>query len=341
MTSHKRRVLRRALAARVPARLVGVGDAMSALIAARHGFDALWSSGLAISTSHGVPDAGLVPVAQLLATNVAIDRASPLPVLADCDSGYGDVNAFTRMVRAFDAAGIAGICIEDKAGPKRNSFLDGQRLAHAEHFAAKIAAAKRAQADPEFVVVARLESFIAGQSLEDALERAERYRHAGADALFVHSKASTPAEVTSFARAWRARDELLPLIVAPTTYWTVTCDDLAGAGIAGVIYANQALRAAVRAIDSAFATIQATGTSAPLEASIASVQEIFDLTEPAPVSAAPQNGAVDLLHGRATGEHHGELELPPEYLDDAAHAIGASEREAVQVRAADANGVRT
>lgn len=274
----KTTALRRALRAGGPARLIGVGDAMSARLAARHDFDALWGSGLAISTLRGVPDAGVVSVADLLDANVSIDRASPLPVLADCDSGFGDADAVTRMVQVFEAAGIAGVCIEDKDGPKRNSFLDGQVLADVEQFATKVAAAKRAQTDPDFVVVARLESFIAGRPLADALERAERYSCAGADALFVHSKVSTTDEITAFSDVWRLRGHPQPLVVAPTSYWAITREELAALGIAGVIYANHGLRAAVRAIDRAFATIDTAGTTAPLEPTIASMHEILELT---------------------------------------------------------------
>lgn len=131
------------------ARAIGGNDGLVGMLAERHGFDAVWASGLAISTSHGVPDAGILTMTELLAAAQVMTRSTTLPVLADCDTGFGDVNVVTRMVQEYETAGIAGVCIEDKEFPKRNSFTTGQELAEPQAFADKLQAAKQAQTDPD------------------------------------------------------------------------------------------------------------------------------------------------------------------------------------------------
>lgn len=277
LSEAKTTTLRRQLGGPAITRVVGVNDGLSAMLAEKHGFGGLWASGLAISAAHGVPDASILTMTEFLAAAHVIDQASDLPVLADCDTGFGDVNVVRRMVREYERAGIAGVCIEDKEFPKRNSFSGGQELADPDEFAAKIRAAKLTQTDPDFVVIARIESLIAGAGLGDALERAECYEQAGADAILIHSKASEPDEVLAFAGEWRQRAEPLPLVAVPTTYYSVNLTALAAAGFAMVIYANQALRAATRAIDDAFDRMRRTESTAGLESDLAPVDAVLEL----------------------------------------------------------------
>ncbi|HEV3071796.1 MAG TPA: isocitrate lyase/phosphoenolpyruvate mutase family protein [Solirubrobacteraceae bacterium] len=269
--------LRALLAHDTITRAVGAGDGLQARLAERHGFDALWASGLAISAAHAVPDASILTMTEFLTAAQVIDRACELPVLADCDTGFGDVNNVARMVREYERAGIAGVCIEDKEFPKRNSFTDGQELASIAEFTARLLAAKDAQRAPEFVVVARVESLIAGEGIDDALARAACYQDAGADAILIHSKTADGEEVLDFARRWRKRSQPLPLIAVPTTYYSVGWPLLAQAGISMVIYANQALRAAVRAVDDTLERISAAENTAPVESDLASVQDVLAL----------------------------------------------------------------
>lgn len=163
-------------------RVVGVHDGMGAVLAARAGFEALWAGGLGISFAYGLPDAGLLTMTEFHAEAVRIRRSAALPVIADVDSGYGDVNVVRRMVRLYEDAGIDAVCIEDKQYPKHNSFRDGNVLEEPEVFAGKLRAAKSAQKSDAFMVIARIESLIAGAATVDALERAALYRDAGADA---------------------------------------------------------------------------------------------------------------------------------------------------------------
>lgn len=273
----RRQSLRELLESDRVVRIVGVSDGFTALIARRHGFDALWASGLGVSAAHGVPDASIATLTDFLGAAQTIDRAAELPVVADCDTGFGDINVIAHMVRAYERAGIAAVCIEDKLFPKRNSFAEGQVLEDAHAFAAKVAAAVAVRSSPEFLIFARLESFVAGFGPEEAIRRARLYADAGADALVIHSKEPDPGEVEAFAHAWRSAGHELPIVVIPTTYPTVTVAELRDLEINGVIYANHALRAAMRAIDRVLGRVAADGTTANVEGEIASVGEVLQL----------------------------------------------------------------
>ncbi|HET8956384.1 MAG TPA: isocitrate lyase/phosphoenolpyruvate mutase family protein [Solirubrobacterales bacterium] len=271
--------LRRQLARPGLLRVGGVHDALSALVAERCGLDALWASGLGIAASHGVPDANILTLGEVRDAARLIVSASRLPVIADCDTGFGEVRNLRRTVAEFEHAGVAAICIEDKLYPKRNSFgPSGQQLIDPYEFAAKIRAAKDTQRSADLVIVARLESLIAGETVAEAMARAHLYVAAGADALVVHSKAKTPEQVIEFATAWRAQGREIPLIAIPTTYNEVTVEELERAGFSMAIYANQSLRAAVGAMEETMRRIVNAGSSRPVESAIPSVASIFELT---------------------------------------------------------------
>jgi phosphoenolpyruvate phosphomutase len=258
-------------------RIAGAYDAVSAIAAERAGFDCLWAGGLAISTAHGVPDASILTMTEHLAATCLLERAVRIPVIADCDTGFGDVNMLDRVVHDYEAAGIAGICIEDKEFPKRNSFVDGNKLTDPHYFAAKLASVKRAQRRPEFVLLARVEALIAGAGMEEALRRGRMYAEAGADAILIHSKAHTPHEIFEFARQWDEVGMRQSLFVVPTTYPALKTVDVANTRVRGVIYANQALRAALRAAEIVFRAIIENGSSEAIEDEIATLREIFNL----------------------------------------------------------------
>jgi phosphoenolpyruvate phosphomutase len=278
---------------------MGAYDAVSARIAEWAGFDAIWASGLAISAAHGVPDCSILTLTEFLAAGDVINQASELPVIADCDTGFGDINVLERAVRDYERTGIAAICIEDKQAPKRNSFRKDHTLADPQEFAAKIAAAKAAQRDPGLVVMARLESLIAGAGQRDALERAALYAQAGADAIVVHSKALSPEEVFEFAAEWHARDGQVPLVVIPTNYPQVTLDQLSAAGIGVVIYANQALRAAIAAMRSTLNAIATAGSSGAIEPTLASVDDVLTLVKSSEAEQRDAQFEVAVLEWRA------------------------------------------
>jgi phosphoenolpyruvate phosphomutase len=253
----------------------GAHDGVSAKLVEANGFDVVWASGFEISTSHAVPDASILTMVELLEAARNMNEATTIPVMADCDSGFGEVRNVVHMVRKYEAAGIAAVCIEDKRFPKLNSFVSGaQTLVSSEEFCDKIAAAKSAQINADFMIVARIEAFIAGLDEGEALRRAHAYGDAGADAILIHSKQPTPREVFGFARRWQNR---LPVVIVPTTYYETTADEIEQAGIQMVIYANHAMRAAVKAMDETLAKIRQSGTTRAIEHSIAPMQRLFEL----------------------------------------------------------------
>ncbi|MDR9748551.1 phosphoenolpyruvate mutase [Paenibacillus taichungensis] len=275
----KTTMLRKLISSDKLIQVIGANDGLTAILTEKNGFDALWASGLAISTSAGVPDASILTMTEFLNAASYMNKASNLPVIADCDTGFGGVNNIIRMVSEYEAAGIAGVCIEDKNFPKRNSFLEGHELADMHEFSAKIRLAKSAQKDPDFVVIARLESLIAGKGMEDAMNRAMAYSEAGADLILVHSKSKSADEIIMFAHEWKKKGIPTPLVVVPTTYYTINKDQLEEIGIKMVIYANQLLRSAVPAMNDALKTLYEAGTTAPLEEKMSSVKEVFSIVK--------------------------------------------------------------
>lgn len=280
------------------ARLIGARDGLTAKIAEQVGFDGLWASSFELSATHGLPDISLLGMTDYLTAAVAINACASVPVLADCDTGFGGRANIAHLVKRYESAGIAGVCIEDKRFPKRNSFLDGRHvLENAEEFAARIGIAKSAQAGEDFVVVARLESFIAGMGIDETMRRAHMYADMGADAVMVHSRKCGPEEIIEFLDRWEQR---LPVVVVPTTYPNWTEAEAERHGVSMVIYANYGLRASVRAIRDAMLSIIAHGAAASLENPVASVNEIFDLVGMSQWEALHSDTAAQLAEDQAT-----------------------------------------
>src|SRR5262245_32871726 len=221
----------------------GAHDALSAKLAEEAGFDAVWASGFGISAVQAVPDANILTLTETLDAVRRICDAVDIPVIADCDNGYGNAINVMRTVTEFERAGAAGICIEDNEFPKRCSFYAGVRrdLVAPEEHARKVEAAVAARRSPDFAVVARTEALIVGMGMDEAMTRARLYAEAGADAVLVHSKAKDFAELAEFGSRWDLR---VPLVAVPTTYPDVEVEDLAAKGFRLAIFANQPLRAA-------------------------------------------------------------------------------------------------
>jgi phosphoenolpyruvate phosphomutase len=285
-------MLRTATETHCVARIAGVHDGLSAMIADRAGMDGLWASGLGISTVNGLPDAGLLTMTELAGTVACIRRCCDLPLIADCDSGFGDVNVVQRMVRLFEDSGADAVCIEDKQYPKRNSFLDDQEMEDVDAFAYKIWAAKKAQRSKEFAVIARLESLIAGRGVPDALQRSEAYLDAGADALLIHSKSRDADEIGEFVRRIRAAGCAQPIFAVPTTYYRTTTDALAAFGITAAIYANQMLRASMTAMANVLSVLEKDSCTTRIEPEIATVDNVLDMCGTRNLLGASGSGAV-------------------------------------------------
>ncbi|MFI2641574.1 isocitrate lyase/phosphoenolpyruvate mutase family protein [Streptomyces sp. NPDC018610] len=256
-------------------RIAGAHNPLGARLAERAGFDGIWSSGLEISASQGLPDTDLLTMSELLQVASSMAAAVGVPVVADCDAGYGNALNVMHTVRRYERAGIAAVSIEDKMFPKVNSFVAGrQQLVSTEEFCGKIEAAKAAQRGTDLMVIARTETLIAGRSMDEALARCAAYAEAGADAVLIHAKGESPGPVLEFLGRWKAG---LPVVVVPTTYHTATAEELGAAGAKLVVYANHGLRAGITAMAETFETILKEGRSTGVEERIAPLRTVFDL----------------------------------------------------------------
>lgn len=256
---------------------VGAHDALSAKLIQEAGFDAIWASGFGISASlKCIPDASFVTLTEQLDIERNMVEAVTIPVIADCDTGYGNALNVMRTVNDHERAGVAAICIEDNVFPKRCSFYAGVRreLISIDEHCGKIKAAKAAQTVPDFMVIARTEALIAGWGQEEALKRAEAYAESGADAVLIHSKSSTFDELKSVARAWSGR---VPLVVVPTIFDGVTAAELEQAGFKIVIYANQVIRAGIKAMREALTVIKQDTKPGSVNDRIVPLKEVYQL----------------------------------------------------------------
>jgi phosphoenolpyruvate phosphomutase len=197
-------------------------------------------------------------------------------VIADGGTGADTPREIAVLVRALERAGVAAVSLEDGCRPKSNSLLPGEHpLASVEDFAEKISAAHAACETSSFAIIARVEALIARAGLGEALWRAHAYAAAGADAILIHSKARTPDEIMAFVEAW---DEPVPLVVVPTTYYTVTVPDLLRTGkIRMVVYANQGIRTIMSAMKWMLNTVMRDGSTERVERHLAKLDDVFAL----------------------------------------------------------------
>jgi phosphoenolpyruvate phosphomutase len=274
--------------------LMEAHSGLSAKIVEEAGFAGIWASGLAISTCLGLRDSNEASWTQVLEVLEFMTDATQLPVLVDGDTGYGNFNNVRRLVRKLCQRRVAGVCIEDKTFPKTNSFVgERQPLADVDEFCGRIKAGKDSQSDDDFVLVARTEALISGHGLDEALRRAEAYRAAGADAILIHSKQKTAAEILAFAERWANR---CPLVIVPTTYYSTPTSLFRQVAISTVIWANQNLRASISAMRDTCRRIREDESLHETEGRVASLQEIFRLVGNAELEAAERR----YLPGRAT-----------------------------------------
>jgi len=251
-------------------------NGLSAKIVQEVGFKGIWGSGLSISAALGVRDSNEASYTQVLEVLEFMSDATNIPILLDGDTGYGNFNNARRLVHKLEQRGIAGVCLEDKLFPKTNSLLAGaaQPLADIEEFSLKIRACKESQRDPDFVVVARVESFIAGWGLEETLKRAESYRLAGADAVLIHSARKDVSEIEAFMQKWSGRH---PVVIVPTKYYDTPTEKFRQMGVSLVIWANHNMRAAVIAMQQTCKQIFTDQHLKNVEKKVATVDEVFRL----------------------------------------------------------------
>ncbi len=256
--------------------LMEAHNGLSAKIVQEAGFQGIWGSGLSISAALGVRDNNEASWTQVLDVLEFMSDATTIPILLDGDTGYGNFNNMRRLVKKLEQRDIAGVCIEDKLFPKTNSFIGGesQPLADIDEFCGKIKAAKDTQADDDFVVVARLEAFIAGWGLDEALRRAEAYHKAGADAILCHSKKADSTDIDAFMKEWGNRG---PVIIVPTKYYSVPTEHFADLGVSTIIWANHNIRVSIKAMQETTKRIFEEKSLINVEGKIVSVSEVFRL----------------------------------------------------------------
>jgi len=270
-------------------------NGLSARIVEEAGFDAIWGSGLAMSAALGVRDSNEASWTQVLETLEFMSDATRIPILVDGDTGYGNFNNMRRLVRKLENRGIGGVCIEDKIFPKTNSFLNGkaQPLADIDEFCGRISAGKDAQQCDDFVIVARVEAFIAGWGLDEALKRAEAYHQAGADAILMHSALRSPEEILAFKREW---DDRAPVVIVPTKYYSTPTEVFRQYGFSSVIWANHLMRTCITAMQRTAQEIFEDQTLINVEDRVAPLGEVFRIQGAPELSEAekrylPKNAA--------------------------------------------------
>ena len=242
-------------------------------------FDGMWSSSLTDSATKGKPDNSSVDFSsRITSLNEMMDVTSK-PLVFDADNG-GQIEHLSFLIRSLERAGTSAIIMEDKVGLKKNSLFKNQSGAKQDKpnlFAKKIKKICKSRQSQDFMVIARIESFILGKGLKDALYRAEIYSKAGADAILIHSKEKTPAEIFSFAKEFKKSKNFIPLVSVPSTYSKVYEKDLIKNGFKLVIYANQLLRAAYPAMQNTARTILKNKRAFEADKKIIPIKEIINL----------------------------------------------------------------
>ena len=282
------KTLRRLINAKPIVRILEAHDGLCGLIIEnleiqkgdkREVFDGMWSSSLTDSTSKGKPDIEAVDLTTRLQDLNNILECTTKPIIFDGDTG-GKIEHFTFTVRTLERHGISAIIIEDKVGLKKNSLFGTDAIQTQdtiEGFCAKIKAGKEAQVTQDFMIIARIESLIAGKPMRDALERAYAYVEAGADGIMIHSKNKSGEDIKEFCLTFRQRYAHVPIVVVPTTYDHIHESELRKWGVNVVIYANHMLRAAYPAMMRVACTILENGRAQEVRDLCMPIKEILEL----------------------------------------------------------------
>jgi len=242
-------------------------------------FDGMWSSSLTDSISRGKPDNQSVDYSsRILGLNEILDVTTK-PVIFDADNG-GRIEHLTYLVKTLERCGVSAIVLEDKIGLKKNSLFKNQsgvKQDSIKNFCKKIKKAKTSKINDDFFIIARIESFILGKGLNDALRRAEAYSKAGADAILIHSKEKTPKEIFKFSKMFGKSKFSKPLVAVPSTYSKTYEKDLIKNNFKIVIYANHLMRSAYPAMLNSAKKILYNQRTHEIEKKISSVKEIISL----------------------------------------------------------------
>ena len=259
-----------------PLQVVGVINAYCARLAERAGFQALYLSGAGVANaSFGLPDLGMTNLTDVLEDARRITAATDLPLLVDCDTGWGSSLTIARTVREMTRAGVAAIHLEDQIDSKRCGHRPGKQLVSTEVMVNRLKAAVDARSDAGFVIMARTDA-AAGEGLDAAIERAARYVEAGADMIF----AEALTEVAHYQKFTQALN--VPVLANMTEFGRsplLTVDELKDAGIRLVLYPLTAFRAMSAAAVHVYETVRATGTQAGLLSSLQTREALYDVLD--------------------------------------------------------------
>ena len=268
----------RELIARGTVVLPGAFNALTAMQIERAGFDAVYVSGAGLAASRGLPDIGLLSMAEVVADAGTIANAVEVPALADADTGYGPPLTVMRTVRAFEKAGVAGIHLEDQEMPKKCGHLPDKRLVSAFDMARKIAAAVKARRDPDFLIVARTDAR-AVEGLDGAVRRARAYVEAGADAVFPEAL-ETAEEFRAFAQSLSKEGVKAPLVANMTEFGRtpyLTAKEFEDLGYRVVLFPVTALRVTTKAVEALLIELKTLGTQRDSLGKMHTRQQLYDL----------------------------------------------------------------
>jgi len=275
-TSKPRRL--RELIAQGTVVLPGAFNALTAMQIERAGFDAVYVSGAGIAAARGLPDIGLLSMAEVVADAGAIARSVAIPALADADTGYGPPLSVMRTVEAFEEAGLAGLHLEDQENPKKCGHLPDKRLVAVAEMARKIGAAAQARRDRDFLIVARTDAR-AVEGLDGAVKRARAYVEAGADAIFPEALESAE-EFKAFAQALKKDRVAVPLVANMTEFGKtpyLTIKEFEALGYRLVLFPVTALRVATQAIEAMLEELKAFGTQRQSLDKMQTRQQLYEL----------------------------------------------------------------
>lgn len=290
MPEYRRKRLKQLIEIRPIVKAMEVHDGLTGLIVEKtvvesngelDQFDAMWISSLCDSTAKGKPDIELVDMTSRFRTIDDVTEVTTKPIIFDGDTG-GLTEHFVYTVRTLEKMGVSAIIIEDKTGLKKNSLF-GTKVQQTqdtiENFSAKISAGKQAQLTDDFMIIARIESLILEQGMEDALKRAEAFVNAGADGIMIHSRRKEPDEILEFCDKFRIKDKKTPIVVVPSSFNTITEEELAAHGVNIVIYANQLTRSAFPAMQKTAEDILKYHRAKEVDDRLMSIKQIITLID--------------------------------------------------------------
>lgn len=244
-------------------------------------FDAMWISSLCDSTAKGKPDIELVDMTSRFRTIDDVMEVTTKPIIFDGDTG-GQIEHFVYTVRSLERMGVSAIIIEDKTGLKKNSLFGTeveQTQDSIEHFCEKIRAGKRVQLTEDFMIIARIESLILDQGMEDALKRAHAFVEAGADGIMIHSRKKSPDEILEFCDKFRSNNDKTPIVVVPSSFNSITENELVEHGVNIVIYANQLTRSAFPAMEETAKDILKYHRAQEVDSRLMPIKDIISLID--------------------------------------------------------------